>query len=210
MRIAASVMAIAAAMLGVAVPAASALPVTHHQVPTSRTGTASTPVLTCKYSWSGPDASMTCTGTGTWQMDIYCNFPSPSPIQNGWITQVNATRTSAGSCWFHANVQKVTLEVKSAGSGPAIGSHALAIRPWGQTRPAAGTSGLSCNPVHSGPNATMTCSGTGTWQMDIYCDFPSPSPIRNGWITQVNTTRSSSGSCWFGRNVQYVTLELGS
>jgi len=202
MRIAVGAMAIAAVMLGVAAPAASADPITHHQVTASRTVTDSSSPLTCHYSFNGPDASMTCVGTGTWQMDIYCNFPSPSPIQNGWITQVNTTRTSAGSCWFHANVQMVTLELKSSGSVPTKLHLAPALQ-------RAAASGLSCNPVHSGPNATMTCSGTGTWQMDIYCDWPSPSPIRNGWITQVNTTRTSSGSCWFDRNVQYVTLELG-
>jgi hypothetical protein len=73
--------------------------------------------------------------------------------------------------------------------------------------PAHAASDLTCTSSHSGPDATATCWGTGTWQMDIYCDWPSPSPIANGWISQDDGVQTSKGSCWFGRNVQFISIE---
>ncbi|HEX6467605.1 MAG TPA: hypothetical protein VF069_00810 [Streptosporangiaceae bacterium] len=78
--------------------------------------------------------------------------------------------------------------------------------------PASAANNLSCKTGHDngGPNAWATCTGSGNWRMDIYCDWPSPSPITNPWVYQTGGTQTSRGSCWFGRAVQSVTIEQSS
>lgn len=59
--------------------------------------------LRCTTGHSGPDGWATCTGSGDWELSLYCNFPSPSPINNSEIFQNGGTITSRASCWFGAS-----------------------------------------------------------------------------------------------------------